>query len=409
MKRLAAYTAVIVATLALLFLVAYFRIVVSLFVISLFVAAAVRPVIVHLTKRGVPLAVAMILTYLAGLSLVGLWLYIVSSSMIDEIQALVNELALTYERTYPVWQAGRAWQQALATRLPPPNRLYEAIAAEEGTLLAQTLFSVIRTIVTVLGSIAVVLVLSIYWSLDRLHFERLWLSLLPADRRVRAREIWRAIEEGVGGYILSEAVQAFLAALFLAVGYILLQLEYPTLLALIGAIAWLIPIIGFIFAVIPALVVGLSTSFATGVIAAIFTVAVFLALEFLVEPRLFSRRQLYSSFFVVLLMIPMANTYGIFGLIAASPLAVAIEILLVKLFSQRKVEMEAVYPEVRIVALEEELAEVRARTQQRADELSPEFENLLQRLTALLKRADEALEREAAARRLPIERSPERE
>ena len=399
MKRLAAYILVVVATLLVLVVIWRFRAVVGLFILSLFVAAAVRPVIVQLQTHGISHAVAMILTYLATLAVVGLWLYIVSGSMIDEAQTLMNELAKGYERMHLVWQEGSALQQAIAASLPPPQALYEAIATEEGTVLAQSLFAVVRSVGTILGGVAVVLVFSIYWSLDRAHFERLWLSLVPAGRRARARNVWRAVEEGVGAFVRSEVIQVFMAVLLLGIGYILMGLDYPTLLALMGAIAWWIPIVGFVFAVVPALIVGLTMSTAMGIAAAGYTLAVLLVLEYFVEPRLFNRRQLYSSLFVVLVMIPMANTYGLFGLFAASPLAVAIEILLVQLFNQRRMEVESVYSASRLEELASQLQEVLARTEEREETLTPEAESLLRRLAELVQKADTALKKEATGGR----------
>lgn len=399
MKRLATYAVVILATLAALGLLWYFRTVVILFILSLFVGAAARPLIRRLEERGLSTAIAIILTYAFGLGIVALWAYIISQSIFREIQDLLNAVANGYDILYTVWSDGTMFQQALAGRLPPPNRLYEAIAAEEGAVLAQALFTTLRSIATLLGSIGIVLVLSIYWSIDRAHFERLWLSLLPAGQRHRAREIWRAVEEGVAAFIRSEAIQVFMAVLLLAIGYLLMQIDYPTLLALIGALAWLLPIVGFVFAVIPAVIVGLTISPAMAVTAGVFTLAVFLILEFFVEPRLFQRRQNYSSLAVVMLMIPLFDAYGFVGLLAASPLAAGIEILLVKVLGPRRMEVQAVYPSARIEELEERLGELQAGAPQ--DELSPELLSLLERLDSLLDKASQAVAQEPAGEQVP--------
>lgn len=403
MKRLATYALIILATLAALVLLWTFRTVVILFILSLFTGAAARPVIRRLEDIGLSLPLAIILTYALGLGVVALWAYIISQSMFGEIQALLNEIASGYDILYTVWSDGTMFQQALAGRLPPPNRLYEALAAEEGTVLAQALFTALQSIATLLGSIGIVLVLSIYWSIDRAHFERLWLSLLPANQRNRARQVWRAVEEGVAAFIRSEAIQGFMAVLLLAIGYLLMQIDYPTLLALIGAVAWLIPIVGFVFAVIPAVVVGLTMSPGMAILAGAFTLAVFLLLEFFVEPRLFHRRQLYSSLFVVLLMIPLFDAYGFVGLLAASPLAVGIEILLVKLLGPRRVDVQPVYPSARIEELEARLEELQAETPEH--ELSPELTNLLKRLDSLLDKANEAVSQDAIKGPAPPTRS----
>ena len=136
----------------------------------------------------------------------------------------------------------------------------------------------------------IILFLSLYWSINQIHFERLWLSLLPSGQRKQARGIWRTIELDLGAYIRSEVVQSLLAGLLLGLGYWLLGSPYPALLALIGALAWLIPVVGCALAMILPLLVGLLTSVQLGLTTALYTLVVLIALEVWVEPRLFRRK-----------------------------------------------------------------------------------------------------------------------
>ena len=106
----------------------------------------------------------------------------------------------------------------------------------------------------------------------------------------------------------------------------MLGLQYPVALALIGAIGWLIPWVGVLLAVIPALWVGLSSSLALGLLAAAFTIGVLCFLEFVVEPRLFNRRR-FSSLLVVIVVLVLVDEYGLIGILLAPPLAAAIQIL----------------------------------------------------------------------------------
>jgi predicted PurR-regulated permease PerM len=290
-------------------------------------AAAVRPIITRLTDRGLPMPAAMLLTYLTGLLAAGLFIYLFGGPLMAEIQRLTNRSAFAYESTRLRWVGGTDFQQALAARLPPPEEVYEQMADSEGNLLALGFIDLTRTLVSLLGGLAMVLVLSIYWSADQAHFERLWLALLPATGRARARDMWRRIESGVGAYMRSEAIQAVLGFLFLLIGYAVLGLDYPILLALIGAIAWIIPIVGVIFALGLVLLATVPADLETALLAGGYTLTVLLLLELAVEPRFFNRRR-YSSILIVLAMIPLADTFGVVGLILAPPLAAAIQIFL---------------------------------------------------------------------------------
>lgn len=388
MKRLAGYTAVVIATLGLLVVLWEFRAVVALFVLSLLAAAAVRPLIERVVKVGLPLPLAMLLIYIALLGIVVLSLYAIRDSLIAEVQTLANYVAITYETRYPLWLEGTAAQQAVATRLPPPEQIYDALAGQDGEAMARALFGITQGVFAALGGLALVLVLSIYWSVDRERFERLWLSVLPAAQRVRARDIWRSIETGVGAYIRSEAVQAFMAALLLGIGYHLLGLDYPTILAILGGIAWLIPVAGFVLIAAPVLVVALAADLGLAIAATLYTLTVLLILERVVEPRLFNRRR-YSSLLILLTMIPLAETFGIIGLIVAPPLAAAIQILLGRLLVQRNGQMVAHTAE-QVAGLEGRLAKLRARLEELDEPAKPEVANMMERLDGLLQKAGEA-------------------
>ena len=93
-------------------------------------------------------------------------------------------------------------------------------------------------------NVLIIVVLSLYWSIDRIHFERLWLSLLDVGRRQRARESWRAIEQATGAYLQREVVQSLAAGVMLGIGFWAFQQPYPVLSAAVGALAWLIPWVG---------------------------------------------------------------------------------------------------------------------------------------------------------------------
>jgi predicted PurR-regulated permease PerM len=178
----------------------------------------------------------------------------------------------------------------------------------------------------------------------------------------------------------------------LAAGYYVMGLGHPLLLALLGAVAWLIPVVGFLFAAAAALLVGLVHSPILGILAAVFTVVIFIALQILVEEKWLKVRHDYSYLLVALLMIPLADTYGFLGLIAAPPLAVSFESLLEAIFDTRRQELTTAATETRLDELSRRLETLQAKMSGREDVVTPELSSLMARLEGLLTRTKTALE-----------------
>jgi putative permease len=303
-----------------------FRRVAVMVLASLALAAAVRPFARHYARQG--FALRLVLIFLVVLVLAGSGILSVqgAGSIFSEIRQLANTLAVHDVWILPDWLQGTALPQLLDQRIPSPSKLFTALTGDQGQLVLPTILGFTRGIAGLVSGILIVFFLSIYWSLNQAHFERLWLSLLPPGQRSRMRTIWQAIEADLGAYIRSQVVQSLLAGLLLGLGFWALGSSYPTLLALTGALVYLIPMAGVGLALILPLFVGLLTSLQLGLFMVLYSLVVLIALEVWVKPRLFNHRQ-YNPILTILILIALANAFGVIGIIAAPPLSAAIQIL----------------------------------------------------------------------------------
>jgi predicted PurR-regulated permease PerM len=328
MKRLAFYALIVAATVALLILFWQFRSVVILLILSLVLTAALRPSVEFLEARGLRAPLARLIVYMLVFGLLGLALWFVSGPLLAELQLLTNFLIVVYDSLYQAWSSGTGLQQAIAGRLPAADQLGELLGGASGASALQLLFGVTQNAATVVAGILIIVVLSLYWSADRAHFERLWLSVLPANRRIQARSIWQTTETTLGAYLRSEIIQAVLAVVLLAFGYQIIQLDYPILTALLVGFAWLVPVAGFFFAAVFAFLMGLASAqgYLLAIGATALTAAVLAFLEFVVEPRIYRRSQ-FSGVWTIVMILIMVDAYGLIGFVVAPPLAVALQVL----------------------------------------------------------------------------------
>lgn len=327
MIRIVRYTVVVLITLTVLLLIWQFSIAILLFLLSLALAAAVRPLINSITGRNVPKRLALGIVYVLLIAAILNSLLLISPPLLDELQMAVDDFVASYDRAKADWPLrGTLFQQTLAEQLPPSAEFYQALTSEGGIPVLQGVFGVAQNFLSTLGQIAIVIVLSLYWSADQFRFERLGLSLLPEEHHPKALHLWRSVEAGVGEYLRSQIIQSVIAGLLLWLGYSVLGIRYPVLLALWGAIVRLIPWFGALIAVLPALFLGIGISSTIGILATIYTVGILLTLKLIIEPRFFPRHK-YSSLLIVLFVIALAETFGFIGVVLAPPLAVAVQIL----------------------------------------------------------------------------------
>ncbi|HEX6303931.1 MAG TPA: AI-2E family transporter [Anaerolineales bacterium] len=335
-KQLVGFGTAVMTTLLALVVLWQFRIVVVYVLISVTLAAALRPLVNRLVGRGFVVRVAWILVYLVALGSFGFLLFLTGKAAINEIQQLAHTVSVQDTWRLPIWLQGSSFQQALVARLPPPSKLFEALTGDQGQLVLPAILGFTQGIGGVVSGVLVILFLSIYWSINQIHFERLWLSLIPSGQRKQARDIWRTVEPETGAYIRGEVIQSLLAGLLLGLGFWLLGSPYPALLALAGALASLIPVVGVALVVVPVLLVGLLTSVQLGMFTALYALVVLIALGIWVKPRLFNRRW-DNPILTVVLLIALADAFGLVGIIVAPPLSVVCQILWSRLVSRRAV------------------------------------------------------------------------
>jgi predicted PurR-regulated permease PerM len=385
MKQFFINTLVVLGTLLGLVLLWQFRAAVLLSLFSLVLASMLRPAVQWFVLRGLPRSVAIILVYLLGLGSLGGLIYLISAPLLQELQDLSDQLATAYEQIVVTWPYGTPFQQQLAEQLPQPANLYQAIAGERGTLFIQNILGFAQGFFGILAGFSIALILSIYWAIDRLRFERLWLSWLPVEKRVRARTIWREIENGAGAYMRSEIIQSLLVIVLLGLGYWVMGLPYPILLSLTGAIFWLFPWLGAVLTVLLPLIAGLNSGILVMVVACVYTIGVLLLLEFVIEPRIFDHRQ-FSSLNIVVFMVALAQSYGLVGMLIAPPLAAASQILLTNLLYTSAPAYHGL-PQTRLSSLNEKLTQIQD-SMAATDDIGPEYINLTDRLVELIDQAN---------------------
>ncbi len=401
-KQIVVIATAVMTTLLGLVALWQFRIVVLYVLISLVLAATFRPISRSESRRNLMTRLLLSLQYVVGLSISGFLIFLVGRFLIGDFQQLAQKLSVQSIWTLPAWLEGSLFQQLFVKWVPTPDKLFEAVVSQR-QLVFPTIFGITQSIGSTLSGFIVIVFLSVYWSINQNHFERLWLSLLPAEQRKHARDIWRTIEHDLGAYTRSEIIQSLMAVVLLGVGYWLLGSPYPALLAVTGAIAWLVPVVGAVLAVILPLFLGLLNSPQLGLFAVLYTLIVLSALQVWVEPRLFKLKG-DNPILTFVIILAMANAFGLFGIIVAPPVSVISQILWRLLVSDRVSSDTTV--QVQVADLREQQARLQATIKEMEGIPPPLVVSSMERLTGLLEKAEPLLKEIQASEELNLFHSP---
>lgn len=292
--------------LGLWFLLQVSSIALTLF-ISLVLALGLAPLVDKMCQKGLSRSLAVLLTYLFFILLVFGLFTLAVSPMIQQTQRLVVQLP----------------QFAAAVTIPGlenlPRQFIESVSEEissiSGNVLHVTLgiFSNALLVVTVF-------VLTFYFLVDLPHLRRGLISLFSKKNRPKIEKVIRELEDKIGSWLRGEALLMFIIGLATYVGLLLIGLDYALSLALIAGLLEIVPVLGPLISVVPALIVASAVSPWMTLMVAVLYALIQQAENNLVVPKVMGRAVGFSPLVVLVVILVGGKLLGILGALLAIPI-----------------------------------------------------------------------------------------
>lgn len=233
--------------------------IIALLTASFLVAYLMSPLVVRLQRRGVRRWLAILLVYLALFSLIAAGVVLLLGPLTAQIHSLLN--------TLPALVSGKPGHQ---TRLDAFFRQHGINLTIEGirtqlagfvanagaTILGSTL-TIITGIVNLVTDLLLVFVMTFYLLLDGHSMRDRAVRLLPASYRDRWFFLEATIDKVLGGYIRGQLIVAATVGTAAGLGCAFLQVHYPLVIGLLAFLFELIPMVGPILGMLPAVLIAL--------------------------------------------------------------------------------------------------------------------------------------------------------
>ncbi len=298
----------------------YLWVVVVPLVLAMFPAALIEPVTRWLRARGVPSAVAALLSVLGLLGVLAGLLVFIGFAVAEQAAELGEAISEGYE------QIRRFVAEQLDAELPAGDELVASarqwLGEQDG--VGGTVFAATRAAVEGVTAFILLWVILFFYLKDGGRLVRPARRLLPprwrGDADVMAARAW----DGLGAFLRSQLIVAAVDAVFIGIGLVLLGVPLALPLAVLVFLGGLVPIVGAFASGTVAVMVALADGGLGLALAVLVLIVVVQQAESnLLEPFIVGRVVHLHPLAVLVAVTVGVLTAGIFGAFVAVPLLAA--------------------------------------------------------------------------------------
>jgi predicted PurR-regulated permease PerM len=292
-------------------------VIVILFVAIIFMAG-LYPIVSYLESLRIPKALAIAVTYIIILGMLGTLLYLVINPLIEQTTNLILHLPQTITSLFP--EGGPVDPSIIQDQLGNVSR-----NALNFTL---TIFNNVIAFISVA-------VLTFYLLLEREKLDHL-ISQFFVGEEERIKRIIDKIEDKLGAWLRGQIALSLIIGTMAYVVLFLLGVPYALPLAILAGIFEVVPVIGPIISSIPAILVAFTISPFLGLLTAVAFFVIQQLENNLIVPQVMKRAVGLNPLIVILAVSIGGKLLGIPGALLAVPISVVIQIITEDILREEK-------------------------------------------------------------------------
>lgn len=284
-----------------------------------------NPVIDFMEKKGVKRTLSIVVLYIV---VIGLIVGIISAvipplksqiqDLVDNTPKLINEVKDMADQVTDTELFEKA-SSSLQSNAGKIGKKISESASQYGSNLTKGVVSTVGTITEVVLAIAMLPILLFYLLKDGKNLPSYIVKLLPNASRGEAKRVLHEMNHGLSSYIRGQILVSICVGLLLFIGYLIIGLKYPLLLAAIAMVTNVVPYLGPIIAVIPAGIIAIVHSpLMLLKLAIVWAIAQLLESKG-ISPLVMGRSLNIHPITVIFVIIIAGNLFGIVGIILAVP------------------------------------------------------------------------------------------
>lgn len=298
------------------------------FVIGLIIAYLLHPIVTALERRRVPRMVAVLLIYVLFILAITIGCMNAIPVFAEQLMELADDMPRLmgwYHTWMQEWEAHKYF-------LPDSVTIgVDRVLIQSQEKMAQGISSLVNTARDTLGKLlayAVVPFIAFYLLKDMKDIQQAGISLLPERFRKQTLVVFRDINDSLGKYIHGQMIVGLVVGFLAFIGYWLIDMPYPFVLASLVCVTNIIPYVGPLIGAAPALVVALTISTQMVLFVLIVNVIIQVLEGNILSPNIVGRSLHLHPLLIIMALLVGEVLGGIIGMIVAVPVLVACKVVI---------------------------------------------------------------------------------
>jgi predicted PurR-regulated permease PerM len=325
---------VVVGALAAVELVFALEQLIELLLIAGFLAIVLSPAVAGLVRLGMRRGLATTVVFLLGMAAFGGLGYLFIHPLYRQATHLANDLPDTLARV----QAGKGRIGQLVARYHLQKDAAKYVPKIQAYLshLGGPALSAAKTVLTGLGSLVVLMIMTFLILLEGPSAIRALLRVLPPRHGRRVQRIMDDIARSVTGYVVGNFATSVIAGVVCGTTLLIVHVPFAVVFGVWVAMVDLLPLVGGLLAGVPTVAFAFLYSPTAGIV----TLIVFLVYQqienHLLNPVIMSRTVKLNPLWVLLSVLAGAELLGIVGALLAIPTAGTIHVIARDVWDERR-------------------------------------------------------------------------
>jgi len=309
----------------------FIKAVLAPFFVAMIVSYVLNPVVNLLNERKVPRTIAILLIY-------AVFFTTLTVILMNIIPVLVMQLNELNDHMPDIMMRGQSMFDGLNQSKLMPGSVREGIYAsmraweQNISLMISKFINGIGGTINMVFTAFIVPFLAFYILKDFQLIEKTALTIVPKKRRKEVASLLIDIDNALGSYIRGQFLVGLIVGILAYIGYWIIGMPYPLLLAGIVAIFDIVPYLGPFLGAAPAVIMASTVSWKMVLLVILVNTIVQIMESNIVSPQVVGRTLNMHPLIIIFALLVGGEVGGVVGLILAVPFFAAMKVIIQHVF-----------------------------------------------------------------------------